>query len=492
MRNRILSLTFLLAISTVLYSQTNYISDGAFRKMMQDQYRFAIVGSQVPVSGLKVETANPSITLKGNIVSSKYRAFIMNLELQGGLSDGVMQLFSGQKTSSYFKGTLGFNFLFSKNKGYYNDLSETEKKMTNHAIKKNLLALTAQMDTFAVIKIITDHKRFHDANFFNFTRFADEVEDFASKSLELDDLKRIDIRSKSQWLLYYKALIRAMLVSYGADSSDNDDAILTDFRTKVANVDNTTIKTKQILTDYDRLYDLFLKEYDAHNNRQYDFEIALTKFNWNAKSIGWINISAIAANSRFWVYNDGYKTPIDENSFTPGVTISYNRFKTFKEPHRYRFFRFGTTLQRVNNLPELEKFSYKEETVINAPPATLTKKTEGTAYRGNLAQEFGYDIFLETYIATFGSAMVPGVYAKPVFRHSKAWLNPTQMSLDLGLVWSITSSDKDAKSLLTIVPYMSWSNVLDGYSNVAKTEKSYASDRFSFNVKFGVPFNLGK
>jgi hypothetical protein len=457
MRNKIVFAAILLITTFSSLAQTGYISDGAFRKMMQDHFRFTVVGSQTPVSGLKVETANPTIALKGNLISNQSRSRILNLELQGGLNEGFMQLFSGKKTSGYFKGSLGINFLFRGNKGYYNRLSVTEKQMTAHAIRNNLKTLTAQMDSFAIIQVLTDNPNFHNSTTFTLQNFVDEVYNLSiQNSNQLDSLQRTSLRTIPQWRQYFETLILAMLAKYGADTTITGDARLNDFRTKISDTNNTTIKTANLLQDYDRLHDILIKE--------------ATKFNWNLMRIGWVNISVYGGNNRFWLYNSAKQLVVDTNSFTRGVSGSYNLFFKYKQPHRYIFLRTGVMLQRVNNLADLSKFSYKQETVITATPGTLTDKKEGTAYQGEL----------------------PGVYAKPVLRHSKAWINHTQLAADIGIVWNVNSSDKDAKNILTIVPYVSWSNLLPAYKDATKTEKQAVSDRFSFNVKFGVPFNLGK
>ncbi|MDB5209665.1 MAG: hypothetical protein JWQ30_492, partial [Sediminibacterium sp.] len=45
----------------------------AFRKMINSQFSYAILGKEAPVSGFKVETAKPSITLTGTIAKTKTR-----------------------------------------------------------------------------------------------------------------------------------------------------------------------------------------------------------------------------------------------------------------------------------------------------------------------------------------------------------------------------------------------------------------------------------
>jgi hypothetical protein len=63
---------------------------------------------------------------------------------------------------------------------------------------------------------------------------------------------------------------------------------------------------------------------------------------------------------------------------------------------------------------------------------------------------------------------------------------------EIGIVWNVVSNDKDSKNVLTIVPYMGWSNLMKEYKNASKTIDKKLSEVFSAGVKFGIPVNLGK
>ena len=79
-----------------------------------------------------------------------------------------------------------------------------------------------------------------------------------------------------------------------------------------------------------------------------------------------------------------------------------------------------------------------------------------------------------------------------MYRHSEAWINKSKISGDIGMVWNVANNDTDAKNLLTIVPYVSWSNFIKEYKDAEKTRERKLSDLFSVNVKFSIPVNLGK
>ena len=147
-----------IAILIVAYKgfSQNPVSPEALSKMMIDYYNYTLVGSQTPTSGFKVETNKPSITLKGNIFSSNYRRFVINTELEGGVDNGLMQLVSGKDVNTYFKGNIGFNFLLPKNIASHYTLSPTELQLTDNAFTNNKMLLARHLDTFLIIKIITD------------------------------------------------------------------------------------------------------------------------------------------------------------------------------------------------------------------------------------------------------------------------------------------------------------------------------------------------
>ena len=65
-------------------------------------------------------------------------------------------------------------------------------------------------------------------------------------------------------------------------------------------------------------------------------------------------------------------------------------------------------------------------------------------------------------------------------------------ALDLGIVWSVINDDKDAKNLLTIIPFVSWSNLNDEYKDATKTEFKKRSDLLTAGVRIGVPINISK
>lgn len=488
MRNKSIFIFFATAIYySVAYSQSPVTSE-ALSKMMLDYYNFTIVGSQTPTTGFKVETNKPSITLKGNIFSNRYRRFVANLELEGGLENGLMQLISGKDVNSYFKGSVGFNFLRPKNIASHYVLTKTEYQLTYNAFHNNRMLLARQLDTFFVIKVITDDSLFRK---YTFSQFKNAV--VAESKVSEYQIKSLTRQYPVSPDAYYHDLIKGVLVSYGTATSSTDDILLNNFRTSVDSVNSTTIKTKKILEDYDRIKESLLKEENTLNDKQYDFEIALTKVNWTWKKIKWWNVSLSAVNSNFKLYNSGNNNLLDSNSFLPSLSVSFNWLWKGKEANRFHYIKLGGTVQKANSLIDLQKFNYKKETTITVNPGEELKSTkEGTAYMGELVEKTGFDVFIEAFSVPWTNQFIPGIYLKTVYRNSEAWINKNKISLDLGTVWNVNNNDKDAKNVLTIVPFISWSNLLKEYKDLGKTQERKLSDLFSFNVKFGIPINIGK
>jgi hypothetical protein len=227
------------------------------------------------------------------------------------------------------------------------------------------------------------------------------------------------------------------------------------------------------------------------NDKQSDFEIELTKSNWTWRTIRWTNITLNGFSNAFRTYNNDLL--VKNNSLSAGVTISRSWLSKGKEPNQFLYGRLGVAVQEVTNTVEMDKFTYKKEVVIIVTPAEQLKSTEeGVAYKGIYKEGVGYDLFAEGYAIPWKHEFVPGFYAKFMYRRSDVWINKSKVPVELGLVWNIINSDKDAKNLLTIVPYVTWSNILQEYKEVEKLQKRSLADLFSVNIKFGIPVNIGK
>ena len=250
---------------------------------------------------------------------------------------------------------------------------------------------------------------------------------------------------------------------------------------------------QKLLDDYRRLKDYQLKDDENFiKKKMYDAEIEVSKDLWTWKAISWINITATGSNANFRLYDELNNTLQDTSSFLPGATVSINALWKGKETHRFVYAKLGFTLAKSNTLVDLPKFNYaKEATISIGPGETMKSKEEGIAYNGKLVEKKATELFLEAYAIPWRWKL-PGVYAKINFRQCDAWINPKKTALDLGIVWSVINDDKDTKNLLTIIPFVSWSNLNDEYKDATKTEFKKRSDLLTAGVKIGVPINVSK
>lgn len=496
MKNKLLLLTiicfpFLASYSQLKAKKDTLISAGAFNKMIHDYYNFTLVGSQTPATGFKIETNKPSIGLKGNIFSNSNRSLVANLEIEGGLENNIMQLFAGNTLNTYFKGSIGLNILQGGNSAKFLTITRTERNLNEHAFRNNKTLLATQLDTFIVIKTITD-----DANFesYDFNAFVAAV--IAERSEPEFLLPGVKLAYKpEQQSTYFRGLAKGVLVLLGAKDSTDENSVWKDFTGKITSKSDGELKSKKLLEDYDRLKAHLLKDgIKTLNGRQHDFEIKLTEVLWTVKAIRWWNISLSASNSNFKLYDAGAKLLTDSNSFLPSLSVSHNWLRKGKAAGQFSYCKAGAAFHiKTNSIADMQKYNYKKETTIAVGQGEELKSTkEGIAYQGDFLQKPGFDVFAEWYCVPWRTVFIPGLYVKAMYRHSEAWINKSKLSGDIGMVWNVANNDKDAKNLLTIVPYVSWSNFIKEYKDAEKTRERKLSDLFSVNVKFSIPVNLGK
>ncbi|PZR28671.1 MAG: hypothetical protein DI535_05920 [Citrobacter freundii] len=483
------------------YKQSKPLSYYAFQKMMRQHYNFTILGTQTPVSGFKVETSKPTLTLKGNIYSSgksnnvKKKALIINLELTGGVTNDIQQILSGQQLNGYFKASLGFNVLFDKgNDASYILDNDFEKMMIRKKVCAYWEDVQIRMDTLLVLTglehILNAPIKTLDATLDHIVILAGQDEyslkNYSRPAAWYRPFPYANIKS------YYKTLLIDMIKKYGANATMAENAMFADFIAKLGSQTDNNLKSGKLVADFKRCADL-----KNEKNYKYglidDFEIESYKSVWTSKVITWLNVSATGLNSSFKLYDASLNTLLDSNSFLPGVNASYNYFKKYTSANKYIYFRVGLGVKRVNSLTDLAKFDYKKETVINVTPAeTLKTEKSGTAYQGALEHGFGLEIPVEFYWAPWAHEAIPGLYGKVQYSYGEPWINKNKVSLDLGMIWNVNNTEKDSKNVLTIVPYLSWSNLVKEYKDEGKTKQKKVSELFSIGLKFGIPVNLGK
>jgi|GEM_PF-5035234 len=162
-----------------------------------------------------------------------------------------------------------------------------------------------------------------------------------------------------------------------------------------------------------------------------------------------------------------------------------------KTRYCHGFQRFYSQIRQVNNVSDLSKISFLNSTALNTGGATtLTSQKTGTAYKGYLNNGFGWDVFFEFYTDIWKHQAIPGLYLKPTYSYGSTRLTKSKLAVDLGIIWNLSNSDK-TKNVISIVPFVSWSNFLRDYTDPTKNTTHTLAELFSVGVKFGIPINIG-
>jgi len=468
-------------LCTAYNIERNPLTPASFNKMMRNDFLFTIVGSKTPVSGFKIETSSPSVTFSGNALTNKNRTFIMNLQLTASTSNNISEIFSQQKLNGTFSGSLGFNFMIPKfQKGIYN-ISDDNKKIKHFVISQYALSLSKSFFETLTYTVISD-TGFKNIN--TFDDFTTKIINIAQVYVDRHSACTIDGDSITATAL-------KVLKKYLPANNDDNNKIFQSFQRNyfAGNLQSIDLLDKK-LSEARGLTDVS-KNVHMLPDKINDSCIAIFKDIWVRKRLMWLNITPTVSNGSLTFYDTIKKKTADTTSLQYGVQLALNLLIKYAQTYRYIYGKFGGDLGQANNVGDLKKISYlNSNTLTSTSTSALTSQKTGTAYKGQLANSFSWDVFFEFYMAVIKSPAAPGLYLRPVFSHVDQRLNKNRLSGDLGLIWNLASSDK-TKNLVSIVPYVSWANFLNDYTDQTKTTKNSLADLFSIGVKFGIPINLG-
>lgn len=494
----------LLLTSTYILGQTNCLkedekplTDSAFAKMMLDNYRFTIAGSNTITTGFKVETNKPNITLSGTVISDKMKRFIANLQLNAGVKDNLGQVFSKGKLNGFFKVTPSFNFMPGKGKGIYNADGErcVILKRNMRIIDANRDLILIQLDTALILEQLFQAPM--PATFDDLIKKVQLRQAAEENVLKVRGTNGDPINytrpSKINSTSYYQRLAAAIILKYNPDfartaglsDAEYYDALYQDIKTKL---DQTTAfeQLDKLIKDRVRL-----KALPSVNQQQAAYSVEKLADIWVVKRIWWFNASPFISNSGSTLLDTLKQKLVDTASWTYGVQLSGNMFRKFKQPGRFLYLKFGGEFKRIDNIDELSKFDYESKSPVT-PSGQVNSTKTGTAWKGDLKYGFGSSLFTEFYHTPFKQVFIPGYYVNVAYKHGDVWLNKDKVSAEFGVMWNITSNDKDSKNLLSIIPYFGFSNLLKDYKDASKEDTHTLADLFYVNIKFGIPINIGK
>jgi len=492
--------------------QIKLLAPSAFDKFLTDQYSFVLLGSQTPATGLKFETSSPSITLKGNIIAPKNSNWIVSLELTGGVKNGLSEIFSQNKLSGYFKSSIGINRLLGKNCANFDqDNSQILYHIRSRAIDQ-YEALVAARDTMHVLLALTDSKTtttvltwedfktvYIEAVLKNESKAPKKNEmqrqmqmiaanEKPSKSDELERQQRIQELLDKTHMERIRKITVGLINTVFRDTETDPNKCLASYHALWNDGTDADHKKMQFLKRYKK----FTAMDDKFVDSLHRYELGEVKDLWTMHHIHWLNFLPNISNTSFSTYNAANAVIDPRQSFLYGAKLSYNGLYKFKESHRYTYWTVGLSAQKVNTLEEMMQYVYKSSTQIK-PNGTesLTKEETGTGYEGTFAEGFGYSFAGALYYSPWRHGYIPGLYTELGYNHGKPWITKDKVAVSLGLTWNVTSSDKDAKNLLTIVPYVKWSNILKEYKDPTLAVTP-THDLFSIGLMVGIPINIGK
>ena len=473
------------------------LSDYAFDKYIKNNFNFAILGENVPTTGIKVETAKPSVTLSGILPVGRSKTKIFNLELTAGAKENIAEIFSGNKTSGYFKASIGFNWLWPNNIANYAPLphSNATDPLTNQASDKQILDTIARINKYVKIALI--HKTLATDTFF---KYRDSV------TFKKIYLKYAEIAKDDEFYKRESPLILQVLGDYGVKDKDIVQALYSfvfmwQEAMKHNNISLTTNESSETMVNRFQV-SLFNKNLGKADNiiklakdSIADAQIKLYAKRYNSYNLFYANITPSISNTSFHHYENLVGNTLSErNSFVPAVKIGLNWFKRYPNVSgKFLLLTISATPKRTNSLDDLTQVNYKiTKSHVKLPDTTKTinEDESGTAYKGNYKVGFGIETSAEFYAVFTKHLAIPGIYLKLGYSFGEPWINQRQIPFEGGLLFNISSKTKDAVNYLSLIPYVAWSNLK---SSIDADGASVAlHDKFSFGVKLGIPVNIGK
>jgi hypothetical protein len=461
----------------------NPLSSYTFDKFLYEGYNFAILGSSTPSTGLKFETIKPSVTLSGNLLAKN--RFIINLELSAGAKDGLGDIFSKDKLNGFFKISAGFNFL-SSNNGATPKLDTTymqlQIRMHNRdKLYDSLVNINNAVRQAIIYKTLADTK----------LTASPSIQTFAAIYA---NLKGVAFVEKNE-----KRYLDSIFALYDIKEPDLDKSIIAFIdkwkflSTNPGATDTTKFMTRYKALHFERNLNKGQKIYSLAQDTLSNIEMRLFKNNYYRVKIKWWNLTPAISNSAFHLYDPIAVGITSRHSLGLEMKVSYNwLFKYPAYAGKFIYLSFGITPKRMNSLDDIDNFSYKKSTQLKVGTTeTLTDEETGNAYSGNYKNGFGLDVFAEGYWCFSKKRFIPGLYGKIAYNYGYPLVNDMQMPLEMGLIYNLASSDKDSINLLSVIPYVGWTNINRSLDYATRTPESLHS-KFNFGLKVGVPINIGK
>ena len=472
----------------------------AFSRMIVQDITYAIVGENMPVSGIKVDVSKPEGTISAMFPTKKKWIpwDILGFELKGGVTDRNFNFFKGgfSNGNSAFEFKPSFHRITWHNSAKYGkpSVAEPNKKIVlarNVLVKRNTARL---LDTFYVVTRLYNH---HLGSI---------------KDVRKDLPKEVAVMTPTvehQQLAAYFIPKIVKNPSLKIDPSMPWDNIVVNLP-KVREDTNNVIDVDTYYDEVVTLYKKYEKLYEGHKDDELDKMIANANHIWTQKKYLWWTLIPFFRSDKA---NEYYTKHQDQDSlyfksgyrFSWGGSLYANRY--WVTPNKIAVLaRVGATISNTNNLSNLTLYNYENRTPFFEYGSSVTEKTiTGSAYNNrDIVTGWEKQFGAELYVLPLGTVF-PGLYLSSNIGHSELYKLPKvkdrtndtfKAGAEAGLVFNINNRDKD-KTLLSIITYFKYADFTDSQrtslaTGIEETKEDFQKRNISIGLKVGIPITLPK
>jgi hypothetical protein len=458
------------------------LGESAFRYMLKDFFTYTIVGEQPMTSGVKVETTSPKLSVNG--VFKLGNNNLLTSSLTAGAHNSIGEIFSNSATSNFISTDIGFNILCNSNSATYNDPSSKQNVNPYILLEKRLLSakhydkLVESSKEEIIYSALLDISIFKDP----------------TEKVFLEQVNKLAKRAKITDLTDESALVIARnIVKPIAGDNENFNNLLKVYAAIWKDKGLINDKKNVFINKRDSLINVRKKAVET----LFQSDIKRVENYWISETINWLTFKPSFEYADFKLLDRTTNSFNSSNSTAFNLSISYSLLKKYRQSKKYIYVFGGAKGGLVNNLEDLEKYTYKNTYQLKIPSVTdptqsesFTREEQGTGYDGNFKTGFGLGFFIESYFIF--AENFPGIYVKGTYSNSEIWTSEKKFSPEVGLILNVSNRSGKPTNRISILPYIAWRNLLKEYKNQDKTDTYAKHELFSAGVKIGLPINVGQ
>lgn len=486
MRKLLLAVWLITTIPVFSQQKLTPLPGPLFSKMIVRDITYAITGEATPASGIKVDLSKPEGTITGTFPTPRHKYLdLFGFEFKGGVTDKNFSLLKGFKTfNTAGELKLLFHYIPYSNSAFY-----LPGQVPILVSKLKLLEdkQTAVKDSFYAIATIF--------NRYISTNFADAKE----KDESLPEPERLN----PYVLMYF--LSRHV---YGATMSDAQNATqwLTCVQTALpANDGSISNYLPLLFADYEK----YKKLAQTIGEEVDKAAISNAAPVYTSKHYRWWTLAPLVRGEKTNEFRKKFENR-DSLYFAPnsylsyGLTLYYNRYWLGRNYAHY--LRPGISLRHTNNLAALSlaNFETRSPLMTNGSQVTQKVKTGGYYNYDDINSGSAIDVTMDYYFLPL-QTFYPGFYlsmnaqSSTLYRLQNVAGRQTdnfRLSLETGLVFNITSREKDKeRNLLSILTYFRHEDLTDKLrtdipTGITETKQAFLDRNISFGFRVGIPINL--